>query len=209
MKKLFTTLFAVLGIYTLAHAQQSKGLEFGVGVGYNGASVSNSSNQTTNSKSGFNVAVSADNYFSDRWSLKVKAIYDQKGWGNGFLAYAQGNSLTVYQQVDYALNYITVPVMANWHFGKTRKWYLNFGPYAGFLLDAKATSGYTGSVKGLFNTVDGGLAYGIGVKLPIAEKTKFYIEFDGQNGVANLFKNIASANTIHSVRGSFNIGINF
>ena len=78
MKKLFTTLFAVLGVFTLAHAQQSNGVEFGIGVGYNSAFVSNNNNQTTNSKSGFNLAVSADNYFSDRWSLKVKAIYDRK-----------------------------------------------------------------------------------------------------------------------------------
>src|SRR5215217_4305682 len=116
MKKLFTTLFAVLGIFTLAHAQQSKGVEFGVGVGYNGATVTNGNNQSTKSKSGFNVAISADNYFSDRWSLKVKAIYDQKGWANGYLKVGA----TTYTGVDYSLNYLTVPVMANWHFGKTR-----------------------------------------------------------------------------------------
>lgn len=204
MKKLFTTLLAVLGVFTLAQAQQSKGIEFGVGVGYNSAWVSNNNNETAKSKSGFNVAVSADNYFSDRWSLKVKAIYDQKGWSGGFLA----TPTTTYTGVDYTLNYLSVPVMANWHFGKTRNWYLNFGPYAGFLLSAKASQ-YTGSIKEAFNSVDGGLAYGIGVKLPVSEKAKFYIEFDGQAGVAGLFKNASSNNTIRSSRGSFNIGFNF
>ena len=207
MKKLFTTLFAVMGLCTLALAQQSKGVEFGIGIGYNGATATNSSNQSTNSKSGFNAAVSLDNYFSDRWSFKVKAIYDQKGWANGFLTVNSGSGSTTFQSVDYSLNYITVPLMANWHFGKTRNWYLDFGPYAGFLLDAKVSAGYAGSLKSLFNTVDGGLAYGIGVKLPVAEKTKFYIEFDGQNGVANLFK--GSGESIHGTRGSFNIGLNF
>jgi hypothetical protein len=202
MKKLFTTLFAVLGIYTLAHAQQSKGTEFGIGIGYSAASVSANS-QNTKSKSGFNVALSADNYFSDRWSLKVKAVYDQKGWAGGFLT----TPTTTYSDVNYSLNYITVPVMANWHFGKTRKWYLDFGPYAGFLLDAKVTK-YPESVKEAFNTVDGGLAFGIGVKLPISEKTKFYIEYDGQGGMTNLFKN-SQGSEIHSVRSSFNIGLNF
>ncbi|MGY3214928.1 porin family protein [Mucilaginibacter sp. HD30] len=203
MKKLFTTLFAVMGLCTLALAQQSKGVEFGIGVGYNGASVSTVNNESTKSKSGFNVALSADNYFSDRWSLKVKAIYDQKGWGGGFLT----TPTTTYSDVDFSLNYLTVPVMANWHFGKTRNWYLDFGPYAGFLLDAK-TSKYSGSIKEAFNSVDGGLALGIGVKLPISEKTKFYIEYDGQGGVADLFKN-NSGSTIHSTRSSFNVGLNF
>ncbi len=208
MKKLFTTLFAVLGIFTLAHAQQSKGVEFGVGIGYSGASVSNSDNQSTKSKSGFNAAVSVDNYFSDRWSLKVKAIYDQKGWANGFITVNDGGSSTTYQPVDFKLNYLTVPIMANWHFGKTRNWYLNFGPYVGFLLSANVTQ-FSQSVKPVFNDVDGGLAYGIGVKLPVAEKTKFYIEFDGQGGVTNLFVKGASTTDIRSARGALNIGFNF
>ncbi|PJJ83816.1 porin family protein [Mucilaginibacter auburnensis] len=200
MKKLFTTLFAVLGFFTLAHAQQSKGVELGIGIGYNGASVSNDNNHSTKSKSGFNAAISVDNYFSDRWSLKAKAIYDQKGWAEGYLGEAKG--------IDFSLNYLTVPVMANWHFGKTRNWYLNFGPYVGFLLSADASQ-FNGSLKQFFNSADGGLAYGIGVKLPVADKTKFFIEFDGQNGVTDLFAEGASPYAIRSVRGAFNIGFNF
>ena len=206
MKKLITTFIAVSCIYTFAQAQQSKGVEFGVGIGYNGATVSNSNNQSTDVKSGFNAAVSFDNYFSNRRSIKAKVIYDQKGWGNGFFSISSPSSNFTYQAVDYSLNYITVPVMANWHFGKTRKWYLDFGPYVGFLLDAKV-SNYNGSLKSAFNTTDGGLAYGIGVKLPIAEKAKFYIEFDGQNGIGNIFK--TGSESLHTTRGSFNIGINF
>lgn len=209
MKKLFFTFFVITGFYSFVSAQQSKGIELGLGVGYNGATVVSNDNQSTKSKSGFNAAFSVDNYFSNRWSLKVKAIYDQKGWGEGFLTVNTSSSSTTYPSVDYSLNYITVPVMANWHFGKTRNWYLDFGPYIGFLLDAKVSSGYNGSLKTLFNTTDGGLAYGIGIKLPVSQKTKFYIEFDGQSGVSNIFKYNASLTDVHVTRGSFNIGLNF
>lgn len=208
MKKLFLTICLIFCIYTLAQAQQSKGVEFGVGVGYSGASVSNSNNQSTKSKSGFNVALSVDSYFSNRWSLKVKAIYDQKGWADGFLTLHNGVTTTTYQPVDYKLNYITVPIMANWHFGRTRNWYLDFGPYVGFLTSANVTQ-YPNSVKEIFNDVDGGLAYGIGVKIPVADKARFFIEFEGQNGVSNLFATGVSNSEIRSIRGSFNIGLNF
>ena len=161
MKKLITTFIAVSCIYTFAQAQQSKGVEFGVGIGYNGATVSNSNNQSTDVKSGFNAAVSFDNYFSNRWSIKAKVIYDQKGWNNGYIEDDNGTYTT-----DFNLNYVTVPVMASWHFGNTRNWYLEFGPYFGFLLNAEETRFGTDVTDG-FNENDMGLALGIGVKIPL------------------------------------------
>lgn len=204
MKKLFLTFFAVAAICLSAKAQQSKGVELGFGVGFNGATVVSNDNETTKSKSGFNVAFSLDSYFSNRWSIKTKAIYDQKGWADGYAAIGD----ILYQKADYSLNYITIPVMANWHFGKTRNWYLNFGPYVGFLLDAKM-SAYTGSFKSSFNSVDGGLAYGIGIKLSLSQKTKFYFELEGQSGVSTIFKYNASTTDAHVARGSINVGVNF
>lgn len=57
------------------------------------------------SRTSFNAGVSGEYYFSDRWGLKAKLIYDSKGWSNGFI-----NTVTT----DYKLNYITLPIMANW-----------------------------------------------------------------------------------------------
>jgi opacity protein-like surface antigen len=202
MKKIFTTLFMVVGISTLALAQKGK-TEFGLGIGYSGAYVSTgNSNENTDAIGGVNIALSFDQYFSDAWSLKAKLTYDQKGWANGFLDLGT----TSINNVDFKLNYITVPVMANWHFGRTHNWYLDFGPYVGFL--TSATESYTGSdVKSSFNTTDGGLAAGIGVKIPVSDKIKFFIEYEGQSGVVNIFQ--TSDNTVLNNRGSFNIGINF
>src|ERR1700744_4075931 len=136
MIKIFTTLVIVLGFYGLASAQQKNNVEFGFNVGLNSAYVEDgNSNMHTNEIAAFNLGVSADAYFSDRWSLKVKAIYDQKGWGDGYLTDGSGNEI---DHIDYKLNYITVPVMANWHFTRSRNWYLDFGPYVGFLTSANA-----------------------------------------------------------------------
>jgi hypothetical protein len=211
MKKIFTTLFLVLGFYGLSHAQQRYGqqslagtTEFGFDVGYNSSYlIESQSGYNSDFVSGFNVGVSADHYFSDNWSLKVKVIYDQKGWGNGFITTPTGE----YDNVNFKLNYVTVPVLANWHFGRTRNWYLNFGPYVGFLTSAKETTDNI-DVKDSFNSVDGGIALGIGIKIPISDRAKFFIEYDGQGGVTNIFKDSGGDN-FQNLRESFNIGINF
>jgi len=206
MKKILTTLLIVLGIATIASAQTKGNVEFGVNVGYNGAYViETGSNYNSPAVSGFNVGVSADYYFSNAWSLKVKATYDQKGWGDGYLTDGQGNTIN---GVNYKLNYITVPVMANWHFGRTRNWYLNFGPYVGFLLSAKEDAENT-NVKDFFNSTDAGIDLGIGVKIPVSNKAKFFIEVDGQGGVSNIIAVSSDGSSVQNARSSINVGFTF
>src|ERR1700740_3361518 len=128
MQKFFTTLLVALCFGTAAFSQKRAGdVEVGVNVGLNLATVS--ADQYTNSDyhTGFNAGVSLDYFFSQAWSIKVKAVYDQKGWKNGFMDNGNSQSYTT----DYKLDYITIPVMANWHFGRTRNWFLDFGPYVG------------------------------------------------------------------------------
>jgi len=208
MKKIFTTLFIVLGFYSLGYAQQrpwqkAGTTEFGFDVGYNSAYIIQSgSGYGSDFVSGLNVGAYADHYFSNDWSLKVKVIYDQKGWGDGYI-----NTPTYsYDNVNFRLDYITVPVMANLHFGRTRNWYFNFGPYIGFLTSAQETNDNV-DVKDNFNSVDGGLALGVGVKIPISPKAKFFIEYDGQGGVTSVFK--YSDGNYENLRESFNVGLCF
>ncbi len=205
MKKTFKSLilsFLVLCIYTTASAQTTGTTQFGINVGYNAATVTVGGQTNTAYRSGFNVGVSADYYFNDTWSFKSKLVYDQKGWGEGFLAIGNSSFTT-----DFQLNYLTIPLMANWHFGHTQNWYLNFGPYVGILLNASLSS-FNGNVKDTFNTVDGGLDVGIGVKFPIAKKARLFIELNGQGGVVDVLKD----NTRSAIRNSvsnINIGISF
>ncbi|MDB4919991.1 porin family protein [Mucilaginibacter sp.] len=203
MQKFFTTLLVVLGIYTTAFSQTKGTTEFGINVGYNAATVTTGNGQTNSDyRSGINLGVSADYYFSDRWSIKGKLIYDQKGWSNGFIDDGSGAITT-----DYKLDYLTIPVMANWHFGHTRNWYLNFGPYVGILLNAKETATST-DLKEFFNTADIGLDVGIGIKFPISDRAKFFIELNGQGAATDLVKNNEGSAIRNSV-SSVNIGFNF
>jgi len=203
MKKILALTGAFMALAIYSFAQEGGNVEFGVHAGYNFSTAA--SGQMTNSsyKSGVNLGVSADYFFSDRWSIKAKPSYDQKGWNDGFIDLNGTGSTTT----NYHLNYITVPVMANWHFGRTRNWYLNFGPYAGFLMSAKESALST-DLKQYFKSTDFGLAFGIGVKLPVSETTKISLEYDGQSGLSDIVKsNMGSS--IRNVRGAFNVGLNF
>jgi outer membrane protein W len=203
-KQLFITALAIFGILT-SNAQDSGDFELGVGLGLNLTNVSTIVGQdNASSRTSFNAGVSGEYYFSDRWGLKAKLIYDSKGWSNGFI-----NTVTT----DYKLNYITLPIMANWHFGSNRNWYLNFGPYVGFLVNAE-DSELGLDLKDEFKSTDFGFAFGIGYKFKINDKIKLYIEFDGQSGFSDIFEEnsgdlIRTISTIRNVRSSFNIGALF
>lgn len=203
MKKLLSIAILALGFVSISLAQNKGNVEFGVHIGYNNSTVtvSNSFLQADNGI-GFNAGFAADYYFSDRWSIKGKLIYDQKGWDNG--TFANGNEQYI---TNYNLNYLTVPVLANWHFGSKRNWYLNFGPYAGFLLSAEETAGGI-NVKEAFNRNDFGLALGIGVKIPVSDKLKISLEYEGQGGYSNIFKE-SDGSRVQNSRTSFNVGVNF
>jgi len=205
MKKIIITLFILQGICSAVQAQSKNDVEFGANIGYNIAGVSQpGANYTSAYTSGFNLGASADYYFSERWSIKAKLTYDQKGYADGI---GFGGTGVNFDSFNFKLNYLTVPVMANWHFGRTRNWYLNFGPYAGFLLSAQETSTNT-DVKSAFNSTDFGLALGIGIKFPISDNAKLFIEDDAQAGLVNIFKG-NSGSSLQNSRSSLNIGVNF
>lgn len=210
MKKLVVITLMLFGFSSTAFAQPGKGdIQYGFGLGYNFSGVYVENEGSTDAGSGVNVAVSADYYFSDRWSLKAKLIYDQKGWNNGFVDNSDpfDPNMSGYYKTNFNLNYLTVPVTMNWNFGKKRNWYINLGPYAGFLLSAKETEKGT-SVKDYFVTTDFGIAWGVGVKIPVSDKTKIFIEYQEQYGLSNIFDDNSDLKG-HNSRGSFNVGVNF
>ncbi len=201
MKKIVLLAFAVL-LFNQVNGQNKGDFEFGFHAGLNISNVAASNAENANSTIGFNVGGLAEYYFSEAWGLKMKAIYDQKGWGDGFFSDDNGTITT-----DFNVNYLTVPVTANWHFGRTNNWYLSFGAYAGFLLSAEAQA--TGlDVKDGFESTDFGIALGLGVKIPVSDFSKFIIEYDGQAGLSEVFIDNPGP-TVRNGRSSINVGMVF
>lgn len=203
MKKVIVVVLVLFSLTSFGQKNKKGVVEYGVNIGYNAFYVG-TADGNSDAGSGVNAGLAADYFFSDRWSIKGKLIYDQKGWDNGFF-----NDLDtgIIYTTDYKLDYLTVPVMANWHFGRKRNWYLNFGPYAGFLMGATETA-YSRNVKEAFNNTDFGISFGIGVKIPVSDKLKISLEYDEQDGLSDVFKVNAGSDAKNS-RASFNVGVNF
>ncbi len=96
--------------------------------------------------------------------------------------------------------------MANWHFGKKRNRYLNFGPYVGFLTGASETT-LRMDLKNDFRNKEAGVEIGIGVKIPLAEKIRFIIEYGGQGGLTDIKQN-SSGTAITHLTANINAGVN-
>lgn len=209
MKKL--VVFIALAFMSIsqmqAQAQEAGATELGAIGGVSFATVSDIQGNGADARVSFNFGGSFEYYFSDRWGIKTGLIYDSKGWADGFVESFDNTGNPQIATADFKLNYLTIPVMANWHFGSTRKWYLNFGGYAGFLLNAEETA-FGNDVKDGLSSTDLGLALGIGYKFPITDKVKLCIEYQEQFGLVDVFRN-NRGDAVTNRRSSFNVGALF
>ncbi|MBS1534880.1 MAG: PorT family protein [Bacteroidetes bacterium] len=137
----------------------------------------------------------ADYYFNDSWSVR-----------SGLLVQTMGSEYRNGAFNTEKLNYLTVPLLVNWHFGTMRNWNLNVGFSLGFLNSAKS-SGV--DVKKYFNTTQYGLNYGIGYTFHIHEKFGLLVDFQGMSGLSNILKS-SSTNinqpTTTNLYNSINVG---
>lgn len=200
MKKLLLSAAVAVFFLTNANAQSDSGdFTLAPQVGLNLSNYTSSENLTNKNRLAFNIGVVGEYYFSDRWSLRSGLFYDSKGTkvtesGEDFID---------------KLNYLAVPIHANWHFGSKRNWFLNFGPTLGFLLSAEADTpdGEFDIKDELESSFDIGLGLGIGYKFNVSENTELFIQYQGYTGFVELlgFDEI----NVFNATSAFNVGVIF
>lgn len=149
---------------------------------FNGGGLLESLEQLTSTRFGVN----GDYYFNDRWSLRSGLNYDVMG--------AKGNS-------EVRLTYLNIPINANWHFGSTRKWNLNFGITSGFFLDGEENGK---DIKNFVNGFQLGISYGIGYKLELSSNFSLMFDLQALLGTSDIIKD--DNTTRMNAGSSFNIG---
>lgn len=194
MKKLLLAAFTVFGL-SLTNAQSNSGeftLAPQIGVNF---STYTASDVSYDARTSFSGGVIGEYYLSDRWSLRSGLLYDSMGAKDS------------YDNVD-KLNYLTIPLNANWHFGSNRNWYLNFGPAIAIILSAKSdlSGGSTIDVKDYISATDIGIALGIGYKFDINDSFQLCIDYQGYGGIINIDNSNNLPYDIRNSRSSFNIG---
>ena len=187
MKKIILSGLLVGGFVTANAQQREKGtIEIIPQIGFSISDYSgkDTSHNSSTEVSSINVGVAGDYYFNDRWSLR-----------SGLLFQTMGSDIADIQE----LRYFTVPLNANYHFGSSRKWNVNFGPSVGFLASAKY--GGVGN-KDDFNTTQIGLNIGIGYKFEITKRFGILVDYQAMAGLTNATKDF----TIRNNYGSLNVG---
>lgn len=148
------------------------------------------------SAAGISLGVQYDYYFSKTWSIRGRFSYDYKG------------SKLEDVEITTDLHYLSLPVMAVWHFGKKKRWYLHFGPYAAYLTTAQLRiDDVSSSVTDSFDRFDFGTDIGVGVRIPAKKGKWFFIETDGQNSFGDPSKSENSDLTL--ARTTLGVGLVF
>ena len=194
MKKiLLTVVIALTATIAQAQTREKGSFEYINQIGYSSANYNgegvNLDNKPVNAVS---YGLGGDYYFNNRWSLRSGLLFQTMGTKSG---------LGIFKD---ELQYLTIPVNANWHFGSTRKWNLNFGPSIGFLTSAN-TNGI--DIKELVNSTQIGFNYGIGYKIEVSEKVGILIDWQGMAGLSDITKE--SSTDLKNVYSAFNAGCVF
>ncbi|MCR9181908.1 MAG: PorT family protein, partial [Flavobacteriaceae bacterium] len=189
-------------------AQNNNDLEFGFFAGVSLASVSEEENVSDlESKIALNAGFFSEYFFYEKWSLKAKIYYDQRGFDNAPILIIDGiNNRT--ERGSFIFHNLTIPVLVNFNFGNNERFYLNIGPYASYIFSAEKSEGETESTDD-FNSVDFGLEGGIGFKFSFSNKNEksFFLEYAGQKGFSDLDNN--EFGTIKNIQHSLNFGFKF
>nr|WP_294862665.1 porin family protein [uncultured Fluviicola sp.] len=127
-------------------------------------------------------------------SFKTGFSYQRKGYQSSDLTFTDnaGNYIGTGKSVS-TMDYITLPLLVKASFGKKVKFFVNAGPYGGFLLaktDRFKLSGHNDQVSkndfAYTKRWDFGFAGGIGVAIPIKKAWMISVEARNYSGIINI-----------------------
>lgn len=140
--------------------------------------------------------------FKNFLSLKTGISYQRKGYQLKDIPYVDQNGNIFYfkSKSSSRLDYLTFPILVKASFGKKVNFFVNAGPYVGYLLQ-KTDCTKSGSTKTIdktdlsksgFNRWDFGIAGGVGIAIPIRTFWVISIEARNYSGLIDIAK---SSNT--------------
>jgi|TARA_B110000902_G_scaffold163471_1_gene186962 hypothetical protein len=142
----------------------------------------------------FLIGASFEYYLNENLLLKTNLNYERKSFGDSF-PFTDNRGMLIGQiKATTNFDYLTIPIMAKYEFGNSKKFFVNGGPFLGFLLreENKADVPSVGQITtiDLINKkIDVGLSFGIGTKIYINDKSDLNIELRENLGLLNISDN--------------------
>lgn len=135
-----------------------------------------------------NFGITGDYYFTEAWSIRTGILYQKMG-GQTF-------------DSRYELDYLNIPINANWHFGSTRKWNLNFGLLTGFKISNADDQNIFG-IKSKGNQT--AINWGIGYKFEVNNDIGILLDYQFLAGTTNIDRD--GIYSLKNKGGNLNVGV--
>jgi hypothetical protein len=251
MNKVLCTMTLIL-VLAAGPAADGRDLWFGVRGGPSIPNLSGGGNEVSEGYSSIvapNFGLVADYFLTDHISIKMEADYSvQGGERNGLQPITQalpglpalppGQYLYADFRNKSVLDYIEIPVMAKYQGGVSKNWryFVQAGPYIGFLLNAEQETRGTSliyadkngtpltlggqplppvsfdantDVKNRLNDVNAGITAGVGLAYLIGEHHQVFLDIRGQYGLIPLQKDTDTDGESHAGCVVFSLGYMF
>jgi|DEB19_MinimDraft_2_1074335.scaffolds.fasta_scaffold26154_1 opacity protein-like surface antigen len=139
---------------------------------------------------GFSGGISFQYNCGKRTALRTNIAYERKG-GEGEFEFTDNYGASIGKGVvNLNFDYLTIPVLVRFTFGKRIKYFLNGGSYFAYLI--KQTLVFKGANSNgeinntaSYNSLDAGISLGTGLQYPINEKWFLGSEIRGNMGLLN------------------------
>ena len=129
----------------------------------------NASGNPSGSLNSTNFGITGDYYLNEIWSLQAGLIYQKMG-GKTF-------------NDNFEVDYINFPINANWHFGSTKKWNLNFGITTGLRINNSENQNILGAK---IKNTQTGFNLGIGYKIELTKNIGILLDYQYFSGLTNI-----------------------
>ncbi|MDT0557205.1 porin family protein [Ichthyenterobacterium sp. W332] len=189
--KLTYCLIAVLCISQLVMAQD----KFRIGINIGGTYSSLRGNPVAEeNKAALDILFGAsfELPLKDRLSLKMDINFESKRVTNEFSNLGGFDPLLETSSLSLSLNYVAIPVMLKYRFGKDQRFFVNGGPYYAAFRNVKTkVDGNTvddNESDSLFQNSDFGISAGIGMSFPVNDNSTINLELRNNLGLNNISK---------------------
>ncbi len=224
MKKHFALTFISITFFLFSKSQD-KVFEYGLHAGLNlntafGTAVNK---DYKDNLLGFNIGGHFKINTSNRFGIKAILHYEQNGWTYRSLTF-ENNTGTTFGKGDvlFKLNYIYLPILAEYSFGNKLKFYTDAGIFLGALLNNQIITKIkepvppneittTKSKSDSRRPVNFGISFGAGLQIPFSPTLKLGVNILDDYGLLNINKPTGSSTstTIKTNSLSLSLGIVF
>lgn len=207
MKKI---LFLILFISNFSFSQSKKGfVQYGALAGVSFVNLYGNPFIETFLKSSTRVVAGPSVYYplSNHWAVKSNLFYESKGAGGIMPLYDKEGEPLGFFNAEIHYNYLTIPLLFDFMFGRRLKGNLSAGPFVGVLLHQRSVftqpiTGETIEKKGTggFYPWDGGAVFAAGLRFALNKRVTLSFESRVNFGLANIVSQpVLGSTTIYTL----------